>query len=857
MRNLSAPIATAITALLLGSLGYSLAFAKIGNGARKVTNSTTEARIEALISQMTLDEKVSMTGGIFLPDGRTNFDTPEISRLGIPGLKMTDGPVGVRGPVATAFPSGIALAATWNPDLLKEVGAGIAREVKAIGKNVILGPCVNIARAPEGGRTFECFGEDPLLAGQLAAGYIRGVQDEHVIATVKHFALNNQETERTEIDVRADERTIQEIYLPAFKRAVRAGVWAVMASYNKLNGPHTTESPYLLDQVLRRDWGFQGLVMSDWDAVASTVPTALAGLDIEMPTPLYYSRLKEAVLKGEVPEKVIDEKCRRILRAMAEMGILDGQHPGNPADLNSPANQRIALEAAQEAIVLLKNDDAILPIDQSKIRSIAILGPSAAVARYGGGGSSIVSPFRRVSAYEGLRKSLPPSIRMEDEIGAVIAGELPIVQEEFLSVPELGVHGLKGEYFNNRLLQGAPAFTRVDPRVDFDWGEGGIHAQTPSSNFSVRWTGQLTAPPSSADPSGKARDYSLVLGCDDGCRMWVDGKLIISEWRDQGYTRFSVRYPMKAGESHDLRIEYYDSGGSARVALSWAPAEPKIADAVELAKRSDMAVVFVGLSDHFESEGFDRTTLLLAGEQERLIKEVAKANPNTVVVVQAGGPIVMTAWKDSVKAVVQAWYPGQEGGTAIADVLLGKVNPSGKLPVTIPRAQSDTPAYGNFPGINRIVNYAEGIFVGYRHYDTRNVEPGFPFGFGLSYTQFKIGAPRLKVLDARTATPKVKVEFDITNTGLMAGAETAQVYVHQRNAIVPRPDKELRAFKKVKLAPGETKTVTLTLGHSAFAYFDANKRAWTVDQDQFDVMVGTSSRDISGSSMLVLGTQKR
>jgi beta-glucosidase len=487
----------------------------------------------------------------------------------------------------------------------------------------------------------------------------------------------------------------------------------------------------------------------------------------------------------------------------------------------------------------LKNQGSILPLDPTRLRKLAIIGPSAGVARHGGGGSSTVSPFHRISAYQGLREALPASVAMDYEIGTVIESDLPPVPAEFLK--------LKGEYFTNKTLSGKPALVRADSQLDFDWGDGEVDPLIPATDFSARWIGTITAP--------RTRDYQLVLGCDDGCRMWIDGKLLINEWRDQGYTPSAVRYAMKAGESHAIRIEYYQGGGLSRIALAWAPATPRIEDAVELARHSDVALVFVGLAANYESEGFDRTTLALAGEQGRLIKEVATANPNTIVVVQAGAPILMGAWRDSVPAILQAWYPGQEGGTAIADILLGRVNPSGKMPITFPKAQSDTPAYGNFPGQNKTVHYAEGIFVGYRHYDTRNIEPEFPFGFGLSYTTFSLSQPQLTVLDSSTEKPKVRVAVTVTNTGAVAGAETVQIYVHQRNPTVARPAKELKAFKKVELKPGETKLVELTLGRSAFAYFDSSKRTWTVDTDQFDILVGTSSRDMNGQATITLGTK--
>ena len=795
-------------------------------------NSVNENQIDTLISQMSLEEKVNMLGG------ENEFDTVALPRLGITSIRMTDGPLGVRNGQQTAFPAGIAMGASFDPILTGTVSAAIADEARAIGRNMVLGPCVNISRNPFGGRNFESFGEDPYLTSQLAVSYIHGVQGQNVLASVKHFALNDQEFERMSINVNADLRTMFEIHFPAFKAAVDAGSWTVMASYNKLNGHWASENDFLLNKVLKGMWGFQGFVVSDWGATHSTEDAANAGLDLEMPYGDYFDvKLVEAVKNGSVKESLIDDKVRRILRAMYAVGIMnpDGvKAPPPPLGPESTEHRQLALKAAQESIVLLKNQDGILPL--KNLKSIAVLGPSAAVARTGGGGSSQVDPMYSITPLQGLKDRLGKDVQLNFAMGAALPGETPIIPSVNLHPTKNSrVTGLKAEYFNNKDLSGSPIITRVDADVNFNFYS--LNDPRLQQNFSVRWTGFITA--------SESGSYKISTWSDDGVRMYFGDDMVIDNWTDHGESRDSFEVKLVAGQSYPVRLEYYQGEGSATISLGWdLPSDQTLARAVDAAKKSEVALLFVGLSSDLESEGIDRETFELPTQEVALIQAVAAANPNTIVVMNSGNPVPMGTWINQVRGVVQVWYGGQEGGHAIADVLTGVVNPSGKLPVTFLKRWEDSPAYGNYPGVDGQVNYAEGILVGYRHFDAKNIVPQFPFGYGLSYTQFAIHDLNVAVVDSSSASPQVQVQYQVTNTGAVAGAEVAQVYVSEQAPILMRPPQELKSFQKVFLAPGETKSITATLDASAFAYFEAESMQWKVNPGVFQIRVGSSSRNL-------------
>jgi len=796
-------------------------------------DSAIDAKVDAILSRMTLAEKISMLAG----DG---FSSTPVPRLGIPSLNMTDGPVGVRWEQSTAFPASIAMAATWDPPLIRRLGEALGVEARAKGRNMLLGPCININRVPVGGRSFESFGEDPFLMARMAVEYIRGVQSQHVIATAKHYAANNQEFERTTMDEQVDERTLREIYFPAFRAAVReAGVLSVMSAYNKLNGLWCSENPVLLTDVLKKEWGFRGFVVSDWGALHSTVPTANAGLDIEMPHADYLndSLLEPAVARHEVSEQMIDDKVRRMLRAMEVIGLFNPAPPPPASAVNSPEHRALARDVEAEGIVLLQNRNDVLPIDFRGVKTVAVIGPGAAVARTGGGGSAYVSPYYGVSPLEGIRAKAGGSVTVVTAPGCVMDQDITPAPASWLRppAPDEGKEGLRGEYFANQEWKGAPALTKIDAQVDFDWGSGSPDPSIPVDHFSARWTGQLVP--------RESGDFQLSIRSDDGSRLYVGGELFIDNWGEHAGVTRSRMITLTKGKPLDLRLEYYENEGGALVQLGLTShGNDMLARAVELARNADVAVVCVGNTNEIETEGVDRASLALPQGQDELVAAVAAVNKRTVVVLTSGAPVLMP-WAEKVGAIVQAWFGGQEVGNALADVLAGDVNPSGKLPVTFLRSWDDTPARATYPGRNGRTEYAEGIFVGYRYFDREKKEVLFPFGHGLSYTTFAYGPLTVSPVEGGAKYAR-EVSLAVTNTGKRAGAEVVQLYVGARTPPVPRPPDELKAFAKVVLAPGETKHVTLTLDESSFAYYDAASKGWSVAPGTFDILAGSSSRDI-------------
>ncbi len=802
-------------------------------------DAAVDARVEALLKQLSLDEKIGLLAG-------TGFDSRPVERLKVGGLHMSDGPVGVRTGSATAWPSSISTAASFDPPLVERIGAAIGRETKAKGKNVILGPCVNIQREPQGGRNFESYGEDPYLSSRMAVAYIKGVQQEGVVATVKHYALNNQEIQRDTIDVQADERTIREIYLPHFEAAVKeAGVQAVMCSYNKLKGPWTCEDPWLLSDVLKKEWGFRGIVMSDWGATHSTAKSLNAGLDLEMPDGQFLNaaKVKAALASGELKQATIDEAVRRQLRVQVALGWLD--KPLDKGALDTHAHRALDREAAAEGMVLLKNDGGLLPLDRTKLKAVALIGPNAAFARTGGGGSAYVSPIYAVTPLEGIKAKLGAAVKVDYAPGATFEGDLRPVPAAALQPPagRSGKQGLLGQYFDNEEWKGEPSLVRVDPVLDWDWGPGGPEGWNRVDHFSIRWMGTITAPETGL--------YQLGTSSDDGSWLWLDGQLIVDNGGTHGMNMKSKAVELKAGEPHQIRIDMNEFGGGAGLILGWQKVEGDPIDvAVATAKAADVALLFVGHTNSIETEGADRDSLELPENQVRLLRAVTAANPRTVVVLNSGAPVLVERWLSQAPALLETWFAGSETGNAVADVLFGDVNPSGRLPMTWPKRWEDSPAFGNYPGKDGKVAYAEGIFVGYRHFDTKRIEPQFAFGHGLSYTTFEYSG--LKVAPVPGQTRQVEVSFSVRNAGTRAGAEVAQVYVHDAQASVPRPEQELKAFRRVVLKPGESRPLRLVLDERAFSFFDPAKRAWLVEPGAFEIRVGSSSRLVRFSQTATL-----
>jgi beta-glucosidase len=808
-----------------------------------------EARINDLLPRLTLEEKILMVHG----DENTGMDTTAIARLGIPRLSMTDGPHGVRWGQATAFPPGVSLGATWNEALLERVGAAIGRETLAKGRNIILGPCINIHRQPFGGRNFESYSEDPFLAGRLAVGYVKGVQGQHCVATPKHYAVNNQEFERMTISAEISERAMREIYLPHFRMAVQeADAWSVMCSYNRINGTYACENPHLQIDILKKEWGFRGFVMSDWGAVHSTAPTAMSGMDVEMPHGQYLGAdLLKAVKDGAVPEKQIDAMVRNVLRVMFVSGIFDGQAVAATDWLDSPFHRAVALDAARESITLLKNDNNVLPFKRNKIKTVAVIGPGAAVPHLGGGGSSQVTPTHAVTPLEGIAMQAGPDVEVRYTLGCETNVDAPFaaIPVEYLAPSDAayGATGLLAEYYEGEFASG-PGIVRVEPGVNRNWGATGDEAPgLRRDNFSVRWTGALTPP-----ESGK---YKLVLLANDGsATLYVDGKTRAVVYALNGvYMYKDPVITLEAGRAHDIKVEFKGTGTRASAKLGWLRrGENPLDQAAQLAASSDAAVVIVSLDRSIEGEGNDRETLSLPGLQDELIKAVVAAQPNTAVVLANGTPVLMDKWLDATPALVEAWYPGQEGGRAIAEVLFGDVNPSGHMPVSFPVSWEKSAAYPNYPGADGKVAYDEDILVGYRWHDTRGVAPLFPFGHGLSFTTFAYSNLKINVENAKAAAPKAVATVDVKNTGSVAGKAVAQLYVKDDKASVLRPEQELKGFNKILLQPGETQTVSFTLDAQAFSYFDEKSMKWVAEPGRFEIRVGNSSRDIQLKGEVVL-----
>ncbi|MBN2116839.1 MAG: glycoside hydrolase family 3 C-terminal domain-containing protein [Anaerolineales bacterium] len=796
------------------------------------------SHLDDLLRQMTLEEKISMLAGADL------WHSVPVPRLGISQFKVTDGPNGARGawgsmgPTSVATPVGIALGATWNPTLVEKVGNVLADEIKAKGAHILLAPTVNIHRTPIAGRNFECYSEDPFLSGVLAAAYIKGIQSKGVGACIKHFVTNDQEYERHSMSSEVDERTLREIYLEPFRIAIRsANPWSVMSAYNRVNGTYACQNDHTLLEILKGEWNYEGFVMSDWFGTYDPGAPS-GGLDLEMPGPARWmseEHVRNALASGKLTEAALDDKVLRLLRVLEKAGLFENPTLQPERAENKPQHRRIIRAAAREAIVLLKNDGT-LPL--RKVKSIAVIGPYAATAQILGGGSSNVTPHYAVSPYEGIRNRAGSRIKVETAPGCFIYKNIPAPAPETLSTPDRRRPGLTLSLFNGTELAGEPAHTENTTRVQYGWFENTVPGVDQEA-FSLRLEGFFTPQESGT--------HTLALSAVGWAKLYLDDNLVIDHTSDSDMAKqLTAELKLEGGKAYPLKIEYYWKGSPRWRSLSFGHQPPRakdtIAEAVKLAKSSDVVVLIASLNGEWEAEGSDRLDMKLPGAQNELIERVAKANRNTIVVLNAGSPVEMP-WIDKVPAVLQLWYDSQEQGNALADILFGDVNPSGKLPTTFPIRLQDNPAYTNYPGENGKVRYGEGIFVGYRYYDKKEIAPLFPFGHGLSYTTFKYSNLRLSAKSI-TTNELLKVRVDVTNTGKLAGKEVVQLYVSDLNATIARPEKELKAFAKVELAPKQTRTVSFTLDREAFWYFDVHKNEWATKPGDFEILIGSSSRDI-------------
>jgi beta-glucosidase len=836
------------TRCVLPALFLSLAV-MVGGLAARAQNADDEKKIDDTIAKMTLEEK------IHLLSGSTMMSSTGLPRLGIPAFRMSDGPMGAHvPPPSTAYAGGIGLAASWDRDLAVKVGTQIGRDARSRGASFLLGPGVNIYRAPLNGRNFEYFGEDPFLAAETAVGYINGVQSQGVSATIKHYAANNSEYFRFTEDSVVSERALREIYLPAFEAAVRkAHVGAIMDSYNLLNGQHSTENYHLNVEIAKQQWGFDGVMMSDWMATHDGVAAANGGLDLEMPFGLFMNQktLLPAVKDGKVKESVIDDKIRRLLREGYRFGWIDH----DPLDISIPRyNQQgrlVALESAREALVLLKNKDNLLPLDPAKVKTIAVIGPDAFPAIPTAGGSGQIPVFTEVSALKGISDRLGVNANVVYDRG-VSKLSILAVRSGFMLAPDKYALGLTVETFDNLGFTGKPVATRTEmfansgqnmlDNPDMTDLINSVPAQMMIGFMSAnanprydRWTGYYNA---------RAPGNYVVFAENQGkYRLKIDDATVIDHSEIPKFALAQRVVPLTPGP-HKVVMEVLGSPqfGEAQIKIGIAPEGTLVnQSAIDLAKKADAVVVAVGWDADIESEGADREFQLPPG-QEELIQKIAAVNPNTIVTVTSGGSVDASRWIDHVAALLENWYPGQEGGTALAEVLFGDVNPSGRLPISWEKNLADNPSYAYYyptPG-TLTIPYKDDVFVGYRGYEHNGVKPLFPFGFGLSYTSFKYAG--LKIHPG-AAPGAYEVSFEVTNTGTTAGADVAQVYIGEDHPQVPRPPQELKGFARVVLEPGQSRRVTVPLDARSFTWYDEKSAAWHADAGSYTVHVSRSSAD--------------
>ena len=821
-------------------------------------------RVEELLRSLTVDERAGLTSGT------DAWHAGGADSIGLGPMLTLDGPNGVRGPVfppgssATCTPCGTGLGATWDVDLVAEVAARIGLEAKRAGVHYMLGPVLNLVRSPLGGRDFEGYSEDPLLTAELAVAYVAGMQSQAVAACPKHLVANDSETHRRTVNCIVDERALREVYLLPFEAVARAGAWSMMAAYNRLNGVHGTENGPLIHDIVRDEWGWDGVMVSDWHATHDTLIAAGAGLDLEMPgPPLFFGPpLAAAVRRGEVDEEVLNSAARRILTLAARVGALrlEGAAPtaaasaepstahatgaAAPQLLSDATAAALVRRAAAESFVLLTNDGA-LPLVPASLHRVAVLGPNAALpCTQGGGAANIDAPYA-ISPLEGLRAALPAGVEIVHEPGCKTDLFLPALSR--MDVADLdGNPGLTLEIFRGREPAGTPvARLRMETSevIVGDYVPPGVDA----TDYAYRLSAWLTP------AVGGAHDIGLRgMG---GRRLFVDGGPAADNWDakagvDMPAERFEneeqlATFQFEAGKRVLAVAEGHCNDSMARMLIVGCAAHEtrdNMAAAVEAAASADVAIVVVGNDDVYEAEGHDRNTVTLPGRQDELIERVAAVNRKTVVVVNAGCPMDLP-WADGVAAVVYAWLPGQEFGNALADVLLGVAEAGGRLPLTLARTSADYQAYDTTPDADERLIYSEGINVGYRGFDARGVEPRYAFGHGLGYTTFDYESLELAA-DGLAEGEPLELRVKLRNTGTRPGKEVVQVYVADLEASVPRPPRELKGFAVVRLAPNESAELTLTLEDRDLGYWDTARHSWRIEPGRFEIQVGHSSRDV-------------
>jgi beta-glucosidase len=800
----------------------------------------TTPDIDQLLNALTLEEQVSLlTGADF-------WTTVPIPRLGIPAFKVTDGPNGARGaifkdgPKTACFPVGIAVGSTWNPALVEAMGAALATETQLKGAQVLLGPTINLQRTVYNGRNFECYSEDPWLSSEMAVAYVRGLQAKGVAATLKHYAGNESEYQRMTVNSQIGERALRELYLLPFERAVKeAAAMCVMTGYNHLNGPWDADSAWLITKVLREEWGFDGLVMTDWYA-NHTFDSVTAGCDLEMPGPSRErgAKLVAAVQAGEVPAAAVRACAERVLKLAERLGRFVDPVLPEERDDDLPEHRALIRRLGAEGAVLLKNDAGALPLALPAGATVALIGRAATEAQAMGGGSANVNAHHRIAPADALREA-HPDVTFVTLPGADLFRYTPV-----RSAP------MTVDFYDSEDLSGPVVLTEVSPNSEALWNDRTPPGLTWGA-FSARARFDYVA------EADGLHQFSLISA--GLARLRLDGAEVLDAWTNwaRGDTYFTFgcdelvhQRQMKAGERLSVEVDY----STARVEKTFyglRVGAARVLDATDIAaaeaaaRSADVAIVFAGLNNEWDNEGLDRPGLDLPHHQNELITRVAAANPRTAVVLQSGSPLLLP-WLDAVPAVMQAWYPGQECGYSIADVLTGAAEPGGRLPQTWPLRMEDTVAFGDplaYPAVDGHVVYKEGVFIGYRHHEAHGHAVRFPFGYGLSYTTFALEG---LTLDRATlqAGESLTATVTVRNTGPRAGSQVVQLYVHDAVSTLPRPPQELKAFAKVALQPGESTTVALTLPMRAFAAFDEARAAWVAEAGAFEVRVGTSSADL-------------
>jgi beta-glucosidase len=823
----------------------------VAYGQITVSNQqAVDQRVDALVKKMTLDEKIDLIGG------DTPFRTHPIPRLNIPFFQMADGPVGAHIPAPTiAYAAGIGLAASWDDALALQIGQQLGRDSRSRGAAFLLGPGVNIYRAPMNGRNFEYFGEDPFLAGRIAVGYIRGVQDEGVSATVKHFMGNNSEYLRHDSDSVIDERTMREIYLPVFEAAVKtAHVGAIMDSYNITNGEHMTQNHRLNVDVAKGEWHFPGVIMSDWVATYDTAAAANGGLDLEMPFGVYYSREKLLPLlqNGTISEATLDDKVRRILRVAAAFGWLDRPQMDIDIPRYNVQGRDASLQAATEGAVLLKNENHTLPLDKTALKTIAVIGPDATQTITTGGGSGEVVSFANTNLLVGISDYVGEKTKVLYSRGVYSTYQLARLTH-FTTDAEGTTAGVTLTSYSKPNLEGDVTGTSVQPTL-LNAGstrrepeEQEMNALTSHRNAnpytrpttSSKWVGYYTP-----TEDGK---FAVFVQTDGKYRLLIDDKVVFdSSIVPKAILNQTTLELSKAPHKVELQQLSQQLASTSGLRAGIAPLSTIVdQDALEMAAHADAVILSVGFNASSESEGGDRSFDLPVG-QDQLIERIGeldkKAGKKTIVMITSGGSVNVTPWKDDVDGIFETWYAGEEGGVAAARLLFGEANPSGHLPISWEKQITDNPSYAHYypdADTNKIV-YREGIFVGYRGYEHNHVEPQYPFGFGLSYTTFQFG----NLKSTPTGDGRYSVTFDVTNTGQRAGATVAQLYVGENKPSVERPAKELKGFERVQLEPGQTKQVSMKLDPRSFSFFDVKSGAWHADAGDYELLLGDSSENI-------------